>query len=246
MITVCVTTYNGEKTLEKCVNAVASMGNFEWIIYDNGSTDGTAEVIKKLSEKLPIRTKYLPKDDSINNYLNISKATKQMISEVTTPYVFLLDDDVLIDKGNIQELIQFLDDKTGATGFPYEHGNHLRAGAMMMKTEVAKKLVLDWSHNCTCGNIAAELKNLGMETKIIQIPQKHIKFENRDTVIAIGSVEMFGVKYAVEQDQNSKTNSNIGQPRMYNAQLLKQKILELETMYQEQLNRWTSLLKLIE
>jgi glycosyltransferase involved in cell wall biosynthesis len=53
-ITVITVVYNGVKTIEKTIQSVLdqTFQNIEYIIIDGGSKDGTAEIIKKSSERL--------------------------------------------------------------------------------------------------------------------------------------------------------------------------------------------------
>lgn len=43
-------TYNGEKFIKSCIDSVLNQNltEFEWYIYDDGSTDSTYDVLKKL------------------------------------------------------------------------------------------------------------------------------------------------------------------------------------------------------
>jgi len=49
LISVCTPVYNGEKFLEQCIKGVLAQryDNFEYIIVDNASTDGTPEIIER-------------------------------------------------------------------------------------------------------------------------------------------------------------------------------------------------------
>lgn len=83
-----------------------------------------------------------------------------------------------------------------------------------------------------------------METKIINVPVKELGQVR--PVIAVGSVEMFGVKYAVEQDQDENNgNKNLGIPRMFTADGIKQHILEDTAKFEKLMERWNALLKAI-
>jgi glycosyltransferase involved in cell wall biosynthesis len=55
LISVCTPVYNGEKFLEECIKGVLAQRyeNFEYIIVDNASTDGTAEIIERFSSLDP-------------------------------------------------------------------------------------------------------------------------------------------------------------------------------------------------
>ncbi|MEW6857181.1 glycosyltransferase [Streptococcus iniae] len=53
MITVCMATFNGEKYIEEQIISILSQLNDydELIISDDGSTDSTVEIIKKIDDK---------------------------------------------------------------------------------------------------------------------------------------------------------------------------------------------------
>ena len=53
-ISIITVTYNAEKHLEKCIQSIISQKNpnFEYIIIDGGSTDGTVDIIKKYQDHL--------------------------------------------------------------------------------------------------------------------------------------------------------------------------------------------------
>jgi glycosyltransferase, family 2 len=57
MITVVTPTYNSEEYLEDCIKGIMSQTyrNFEHIIVDGGSQDGTLSIIKKYEGKYPMR-----------------------------------------------------------------------------------------------------------------------------------------------------------------------------------------------
>ncbi len=52
IVTILTTVYNGEEFIEECVNSILSQTfeNFEYIILNNGSTDGTADILNKLTD----------------------------------------------------------------------------------------------------------------------------------------------------------------------------------------------------
>lgn len=54
-VSVCTPVYNGAKFLDQCIRGVLNQtfSDFEYIIVDNASTDGTAEIIERYSEQDP-------------------------------------------------------------------------------------------------------------------------------------------------------------------------------------------------
>ena len=54
MISIITVVFNGEKYLEQTIKSIINQTykNFEYIIIDGGSTDGTLEIIKKYEDKI--------------------------------------------------------------------------------------------------------------------------------------------------------------------------------------------------
>src|SRR5207302_1047159 len=57
-VTVVVCTYNGSRTIHSCLEAVSRLAysNFEVIVVDDGSTDGTADIVRQFDNVRLIRT----------------------------------------------------------------------------------------------------------------------------------------------------------------------------------------------
>ena len=53
-ISIITAVFNGEKYLEQTIKSIVNQTykNFEYIIIDGGSTDGTLEIIKKYEDKI--------------------------------------------------------------------------------------------------------------------------------------------------------------------------------------------------
>lgn len=70
IITVC---FNSEETIERTIISVLSQSyqNFEYIIVDGASTDGTLGIVEKYVEKYPDKIKLISeKDDGIYDAMN--------------------------------------------------------------------------------------------------------------------------------------------------------------------------------
>lgn len=100
---VSLVTYNGEKYLQQCLESIAkqSFQNFELVVLDNGSSDGTIEIIKK----------YAPKARIIESAKNLGFAAghNQVLRESSSEYVCVLNQDCALESDYFKECVQFLD-----------------------------------------------------------------------------------------------------------------------------------------
>jgi GT2 family glycosyltransferase len=111
-LTVAVVTYNGrELALAALRSALASAGPIavEWLVVDNGSTDGTPEAIER---ELPeVRVLRAPN-------LGFAHGNNVALRHATGRYVLLMNPDVEIERGTLSRLVAALDERpeVGAAG----------------------------------------------------------------------------------------------------------------------------------
>ena len=55
LITVCISVYNGEKYLRRCLDSVVSQKicSMEIVLVNDGSTDGTSEIMHEYQNRFP-------------------------------------------------------------------------------------------------------------------------------------------------------------------------------------------------
>ena len=101
--TVVIPNYNGIKYIEACLESlfVGTEKNFEVIVVDNASSDGSTEIIKK---KFP-QVKLIQND----NNTGFCKAVNQGIQASKTPYVILLNNDTRVDIAFIHDLEKIIE-----------------------------------------------------------------------------------------------------------------------------------------
>lgn len=103
-VSIVVVTYNNKEALEKCLDSIYKYTknvNFEIIIIDNHSQDGTVFLIEK---KFPY-VKYMYLDE---NY-GFAKASNIGIKENSSRYILLLNNDTLLLNNIIKDLFDFME-----------------------------------------------------------------------------------------------------------------------------------------
>lgn len=111
-LSIAVITWNRAKqlveALESCF-ACELPQNTEFIIIDNASTDDTAEVVNSLSQQCAFPVYY----EKMSENLGVGRGRNYAFSRSRGDYVYFMDDDAYIDKGNLDfflKAIQYLDE----------------------------------------------------------------------------------------------------------------------------------------
>jgi hypothetical protein len=152
----------------------------EIITTDNMSLagEGTVELLEgwrksrywQTSNQSPIcGFRYLGKFPKQSNVeLNVAFGKGKILEQVKTPFVFWLDQDVLIRPGDLPTLLEEFKaaEKIGALGIPYmPKTDHVQMGATLMETETARRIGFDGRGRCVCTNLAKALADEGLEMK---------------------------------------------------------------------------------
>ena len=106
IITVGIPCFNGEDTLERCVNSILdqSFEHFELLIIDDGSTDSTPDIADKLSTR-DSRIRVIHQKNR-----GLSGSRNRTISESCCNYVCFIDSDDTIEKDYLRDLYQAMID----------------------------------------------------------------------------------------------------------------------------------------
>lgn len=109
-ISVAICTYNRASLLEQTLDRLTLVdpplgATWEVVVVDNGSTDGTADVLRRFSDRLPLRTA----QEAVNG---LSRARNRALEHVQGDYVLWTDDDVEVDVGWLRAFTE------GARQFP--------------------------------------------------------------------------------------------------------------------------------
>lgn len=107
---VVIPTCNGRALLETCLESLRSQSfrDFETVVVDNGSTDGSIEEVRRRHPG--VRTVALDRN------LGFSGAVNHGIRATRAPYVALLNNDARADPSWLERLVAFLDARPGAHG----------------------------------------------------------------------------------------------------------------------------------
>ncbi len=117
LLSVVVTSYNEIEYLPQAIESILSQTfqDFEIIIGDDGSDDGSIELIKEYSEKYPSKIKYFvmdrPKDKKkIIPIFRVSNVLRNGIRQARGKYIaFLESDDYFCDDNKFSEAVKFLE-----------------------------------------------------------------------------------------------------------------------------------------
>ncbi len=148
-VSVIIVTYNHKKYMKECLASVLANGLLEVIVVDNGSTDGTPEVIEEdFPEVKVIRS---PRNLGYGGGNNLG------VKHAKGEYVVILNPDTKVGKNWLEELLK-----------PLERGEKL--------ITTPKILTYDGSKINTCGNIE-HFTGLTFTRGLNENPEKFDKFE---------------------------------------------------------------------
>ena len=111
---IVVPTYNRKERLRQCINALLKQNfdDYELVIVDDGSTDGTEEMVKDLQKKNIIYLKQENKGPSAARNFGVEKSNGKFIA--------FTDDDCIVEKNWLKELLKGFDNKNvGIVGGNY-------------------------------------------------------------------------------------------------------------------------------
>lgn len=105
-VSVFCVTYNHERYIRQCLDSIISQKtnfDFELIVHDDASTDGTSAIIKEYSERYPDKIKSISQKDNQYSKGMIDIPSCFMLSEAKGKYIALCEgDDYWCDQEKLQ------------------------------------------------------------------------------------------------------------------------------------------------
>lgn len=106
-VSIVTPNYNGKKFLKPYFDSLKDDSKHigEVIIVDNGSTDGSLELVRQIADEVDFKVKII--ENSKN--LGFAEAVNQGIESSSYEYIFSLNNDTEIRKNTIEELLKLID-----------------------------------------------------------------------------------------------------------------------------------------
>jgi len=108
LVSILIINYNNKRLLKRSINSCLNQTykNFEILIFDDSSSDGSIEILKKINNK-KVKVVFnnskktgIPALDAKNGYYNLINCSKGQI-------IFLLDSDDYFKKNKVFEVMSF-------------------------------------------------------------------------------------------------------------------------------------------
>lgn len=113
VVSVCILTYFQEKVIYRTINSVLKQKvdfNYEIVIADDCSKDGTRDILEQFKEKYPDKIKVIYNLENLGIPQNLFNAMQCCVGK----YITLLDgDDYFIDEFKLQKQVDFLESSKG-------------------------------------------------------------------------------------------------------------------------------------
>lgn len=143
IVSVCLITYNHAKYIAQAIESVLMQEtSFEWelVIADDFSTDGTREIIKEYANKLPNKIKLIFQEKNVG----ANKNWIDLLSYPKSKYIAYFEgDDYWIDKNKLQLQIDFLE-KNPDYGLCHTNYNRLLEHSQKMESVFVRRPKTDY------------------------------------------------------------------------------------------------------
>ena len=110
MLSIVILSWNTEALLKQCLESLEEgcegIGGCEVVVVDNGSTDGSSEMVRKYQIR---NTKYKIRLIENQSNLGFAKGNNIGIKQARGEYIMLLNSDTIVQKGSLKKMVDFLD-----------------------------------------------------------------------------------------------------------------------------------------
>lgn len=108
VVTIVIPVYNAEKYITNCLDSVVNQtfNNYEIVIVNDGSTDGTEEILEKYRVEYPKLISVCKKQNG-----GLSSARNYGMERVHSKYVIFLDSDDYLDSAYVETLVREAEEK---------------------------------------------------------------------------------------------------------------------------------------
>ncbi len=114
LVSVMLLNMNGKKLTADCIKSVqknTSYPNYEIIVVDNGSTDGSVKMLKEMKRRRIVKKLVLNKKN-----VGYSNGVNQGFKESRGKYIYHLDNDTLVEKKWLSKAVEAAEDLKGMVG----------------------------------------------------------------------------------------------------------------------------------
>jgi len=191
LISIVIATFNAAKTLSRALDSVLNQSFQDWecIIVDGASKDGTLEVIKEYAEK-DSRIRYISEPDK-GIYDAYNKGWKIALGQWV---LYLGSDDELTFKG-----VEMLIDSSGDADIVYGNTLFRKAGISQLKLQVSSKpkmggfcchqsLIMKRELISKLGGFDMQYKILADKDLMCRVMKNHCKIQQINAIISIFSL----------------------------------------------------------
>ncbi len=214
LVSIILPTYNGALRIEASILSVLAQAytNWELLVIDDGSTDGTCAVVSSLAQK-DSRIRYIKNETN----LGIQKTLNRGIQEAKGEYIARIDDDdVWVDRDKLKQQVAFLVENTDhvlvGTGFiaVNENGKEIfRKYNTTSDKEIRSEIL---NKNCFTHSSVLFIKSSALSTGgYSESPDtRHIEdyelWLKLGTVGTFANIPMYGVKLVLRSESISSQN----------------------------------------
>ena len=111
-VSVIINAYNEEEDIGDCLDSLAEQtyDDFELVVIDDGSTDGTLDVVESYRDKFDLKTHR-------TEHVGLKKARKEGVRRSSGDIIVNVDADEILEPDFLENILQpFRDDKVGSVG----------------------------------------------------------------------------------------------------------------------------------